>query len=139
MIVLDTNVISEALKGPQADPNVIAWLSSLSAAPVTTIVNRAELLAGVALLPDGRRKEVLHATITAQLARMGTCLPLTEEAADCYAEIQARRQEVGRPISGFDGLIAAICLASSSTLATRNTKDFEGLGLDLINPWLLPH
>lgn len=135
MIVLDTNVISEALKGPQADPSVIRWLSSLSSAPVTTIVNRAELLSGVALLPDGRRKEVLRAMIAAQLGRMGTCLPLTEEATNCYADIQAERHAAGRPISGFDGLIAAICLASSSTLATRNTKDFEGLGLELINPW----
>lgn len=113
----------------------MAWLSSLSSMPVTTIVNRAELLAGVALLPAGRRKDILQTTITAQLARMGTCLPLTEEAVNCYAEIQVCRHEIGRPISGFDGLIAAICLASASALATRNTKDFEGLGLELINPW----
>ena len=61
---------------------------------------------------------------------------MDEQATNCYAEIRAERNAAGRPLSGFDGLIAAICLASSSTLATRNTKDFEGLGLDLINPWL---
>lgn len=135
MIVLDTNVISEVLKGPRAEPAVRDWLASLSAPPVTTIINRAELLAGVAMLPFGVRRSTLETAIGTQLSRLGTCLPLLEDATDRYAEIRAVRRAAGRPIADFDALIAAICLSSSATLATRNTADFEGLELALINPW----
>lgn len=64
MLVLDTNVISEAMRGAQAEPRVIAWLRQLSTPPVTTVVNRAEILAGIALLPAGSRRTRLQAAAT---------------------------------------------------------------------------
>lgn len=138
MIVLDTNVVSEALRGPDAGPHVLAWLRGLDRPPVTTVLTRAELLAGVAQLPDGQRKQALDAAVRSTLGRLGVCLPLTDGAADRYAEVVAARRTRGRPISGFDALIAAICLEAGAALATRNIADFEGLGLVLVNPWQGP-
>ncbi|MFT3875181.1 MAG: type II toxin-antitoxin system VapC family toxin [Propioniciclava sp.] len=135
MIVLDTNVVSELLRGPEADPRVVAWLSSLGERPVTTVLTRAEILSGVALLPPGARRERLEMGVRKILTQLGVCLPLTDEAADHYAEIVALRRTSGRPVSGFDALIAAICRTASATLATRNTKDFVGVGVDLVDPW----
>lgn len=135
MIVLDTNVVSEVLRGPEADPRVMAWLQSLEERPVTTVLTRAEILSGVALLPRGRRRERLESGVRQILTQLGVCLPLTDDAADHYAEIVATRRAMGRPVSGFDALIAAICVTASATLATRNTKDFLGAGVELVNPW----
>ncbi|MEL4503815.1 type II toxin-antitoxin system VapC family toxin [Luteococcus sp. H138] len=135
MIVLDTNVVSEILKGQHAAPPVRTWFRSLRETPVTTLITRAELLSGVASLPEGRRRDELGADIQRALMTLGACLPLTEEMADRYAECVARRRLSGRPLAGFDGLIAATCLTVDASLATRNVRDFEGLGLTLINPW----
>jgi hypothetical protein len=62
-------------------------------------------------------------------------LPYDEAAARSYAELQERRRSVGAPLSVEDGMIAAICASRSLRLATRNFRDFQGLGLELINPW----
>lgn len=135
MIILDTNVISEAMRGSSADRSVLSWIRSLREQPVTTVVNRAELLSGVALLPDGKRRDALAASAREALAGLGVCLPLTPEAADEYADIVATRRHGGRPIGGMDALVAAIARVSGAGIATRNTDDFAGLGLDLIDPW----
>jgi len=66
---------------------------------------------------------------------LGICLPLTEQGAGTYAQIVAARRLAGRPVSGFDPLIAAIALDAGASLATRNTDDFEGLGLVLVDPF----
>jgi predicted nucleic acid-binding protein len=135
VIVLDTNVISEALRGAEADPGVLAWLDGLRETPVTTVINRAELLAGIALLPEGARRDSLEARVAGILSELGVCLPLTDEAASHYAEIVAVRRALGRPAAGFDALIAGICRSASATLATRNTADFEAMGVVLVDPW----
>jgi predicted nucleic acid-binding protein len=135
VIVLDTNVISEAMRGPQNNRAVRSWLLSLVDPPVTTVVNRAEVLGGIAVLPPGRRQEELRRVAGAVLSGLRVCLPLTPECAERYADILAIRRRSGRPIGGMDALIAAIVLESGGQLATRDTADFEGLGLDLVNPW----
>ncbi len=135
MIVLDTNVISEAMRGPSSDPAVIHWLRNLGETPTTTVVNRAEIMAGIALLPVGSRRERLRAEAAAAFSMLGATLPLTAEAADCYADIVATRRRSGQPIGAMDALIAAICLDSQATLATRDEAGFSGLGLALTNPW----
>lgn len=137
MILLDTNVISEAMRGPSASPEVITWLRGLRRAPVTSVVNRAEILAGLRLLPPGRRRDALTEVATRVFDQIGVCLPLTSECADRYADIVATRRHDGRPIGGMDALVAAIALEAGAALATRDVQDFDGLGLDLINPWLL--
>jgi len=135
VIVLDTNVISEAMRGPHADRNVLAWLRSLSPTPVTTVINRAEILAGVALLPPGQRRDRLASAAQEALSGIAVCLPLSATCADHYANIVATRRLAGRPINGMDVLVAAIVRECDGRLATRDTADFGGLGIELINPW----
>lgn len=135
MIILDTNVISEAMRGHRAEPAVLNWIRSLTSQPVTTVINRAEVLAGVALLPNGKRKDRLTTAATAAFDGLGVCLPMTSEAANEYADIVAVRRRTGRPIGAMDALIAAICRAADAQLATREVTDFDGLGLNITNPW----
>lgn len=135
VVVLDTNVISEAMRGPRADDDVLAWLRALPETPVTTVINRAEVLAGVALLPEGARRERLVTASTTAFATLGVVLPFVPEAADHYADIVATRRGAGVPIGGMDALIAAICRTVGATLATRDVADFAGVGLQIINPW----
>ena len=135
MIVLDTNVLSELLSGSQANPRVITWVQSLDEQPVTTVINRAEILAGLALMPAGRRQRELADAAERAFAALPACLPMTAECADAYADIVATRRTAGRPIGGMDALIAAIARVTRAKIATRDTDGFDGLGLTVIDPW----
>ena len=137
MIVLDTNVISEIFR-PQPAPQVVEWLESLTGDVAITTVTLAELLAGVRRLPDGRRRSVLSARIDVALQpyrETRSILAFDDEAADHYAEVFVAREKTGMPISMADAQIAAICRTHHASCATRNTKDFAGTGIALINPW----
>ncbi len=135
MIVLDTNVLSEPLK-QQPNEHVLAWLTSLEEEAGVTAISVGELLTGVRALPAGRRRTGLLETIESTLmAFRGAVLAYDEAAARDYARLQESRRGAGRPLAVEDGMIAAICVARGRTLATRNTSDFAGLGLDLIDPW----
>lgn len=139
MIVLDTNVLSEALK-PSPDDAVLRWLAAQNRESVfTTAVTQAEILYGVELLPSGKRQGRLHAAVERLFVDEfpERVLPFDSESALAYPKIVARRARLGRPISQFDALIAAICQSRNATLATRNRHDFEDCGLTLINPWNL--
>jgi predicted nucleic acid-binding protein len=137
MIVLDTIVLSETLRSAPA-PEVMAWMASQpSSALFTTTITRAELLYGVQLLPDGRRKvgflSAIHGIFDQDLA--GQVLSFDDAAADAFARVAASRKLAGQPISQFDAMIAAIAESRGATLATRNSKDFNDCGVELINPW----
>ncbi|MBB3979859.1 hypothetical protein GGQ64_005106 [Rhizobium azooxidifex] len=137
MIVLDTNVISELLL-PAPEPSVVDWLAEQpSVAIFTTAVTEAEILYGLRLLPDGRRRRELEAAVLPIFAQdlAGRVLPFDRDAADIYASIATDRRRIGRPISQFDAQIAAIALSRGAVLATRNVTDFEDVGLSIINPW----
>jgi toxin FitB len=137
VIVLDTDVLSEAFRS-QPDPRVIAWLESLTGDVAITAITLAELLAGVRRLPDGRRKAVLGNQIDAALQPYrGTSavLAFDDGAADHYAAVLVAREQAGLPISTADAQIAAICRAHAAACATRNTKDFELTGVQLVDPW----
>ena len=102
-----------------------------------TTITQAEILTGIELLPDGRRKNNLF-----QLANyffrsifIGRVLVFDSNAASAYAEIFAQRQTQGRPIGQSDCQIAAITRSREASIATRNITDFEGVGVELINPW----
>lgn len=137
MILLDTNVLSELLK-PAPEPAVITWLSRQPSLRIfTTAVTQAEILYGVELLPRGRRRsqlEALAATIFEQ-DFAERVLPFDAEAARAFSKIAASRRAAGRPISGYDAQIASIAHSRKADLATRNTKDFEGCGIHVLNPW----
>lgn len=135
MIVLDTNVLSEPLKG-LPDSGVLGWLESAPRDVAVTSVSVGELLTGVRRLPSGRRRDGLLSAIEHTLtAFAGRVLSYDEAGARAYAQMQETRRLAGVPLSVEDGMIAAICSTRAATLATRNVKDFEGLGLELINPW----
>jgi predicted nucleic acid-binding protein len=139
VIVLDTNVISE-LTRQDPEPGVISWLDALTKAEVaTTAVTAAELLYGVARMPEGRRKTELASAVHGLLGDdfRGRVLSFDEPAAQRYADIVTGRERLGRPIGVADAQIAAICRTIDATLATRNTGDFHETGIKLINPWKL--
>lgn len=137
MIVVDTNVVSELTRRSPA-PEVLTWLDAQQASDIaTTAITAAELLYGVACLPDGRRKNELATAVAALLNEdfRGRILSFDLPAAERYGQIVADCKHIGRPIGGADAQIAAICQATQATLATRNTSDFEHAGIELINPW----
>jgi predicted nucleic acid-binding protein len=137
MIVLDTNVVSELLR-PAPATQVEAWLSAQDGAKVYfTAVGEAELRHGVAILPAGQRRTALTKAIEGILEEdfRDRILPFDRDAAGAYAVIAAARRAAGRPISQFDCQIAAIARAHGASVATRNTADYEGCGIALIDPW----
>jgi toxin FitB len=139
MIVLDTNVVSEPMR-PEPDAGVLTWLARQDASALfITAVTEAELRTGLALLPEGRRRDALEAALEAVLAEdfAGRVLPFEAGAtARAYAAIQAARRGVRRPISMADAMIAAIAGTRGWQVATRNVDDFAGTGVELINPWV---
>ena len=137
MIILDTNVLSELLR-PAPAGQVERWLAAQDGTKVYfTTVGEAELRLGVAILPAGKRRAALTTAIEGLLDEdfRNRILPFDRPAARAYATIAAERRAVGRPISQFDCQTAAIARAREATVATRNTSDYEGCGIELIDPW----
>jgi toxin FitB len=137
MFVLDTNVLS-AVMGSQPVPEVAAWVAAQPEERLfTTAVCQAEILAGVEIMPEGRRRRGLEAVAKAIFANAfdGRVLPFDSAAAAAYADIFAARKRAGRPTAPHDLMIAAIARANGASMVTRDTGGFEGCGLTLINPW----
>jgi len=136
MIVLDTNVLSEAMK-PSPDPAVARRMAREHGLGLfTTAVSEAEIIYGIAILRDGRRKRDLEAASQGILALFaGRILPFDSLAAREFAVIVADRRRLGRPIDNFDAQIAAIARAHRMSLATRDTRDFAETGVQIIDPW----
>ena len=136
MIVLDTNVLSEEMK-PLPEPAVHDWLSRQNPLDLfTTAVTEAEIVYGVTILPDGKRKREFDAAAQRILALFaGRILPFDSTAARAFALIVADRRQAGRPIEGFDAQIAAITRSRGMTLATRDVQDFAGTGVQVVDPW----
>ena len=137
--LIDTNVLSELMRENPA-PQVLAWFASQNANQLkTSAITYAEILAGVALLPAGKRREAIAQAATQIFEEdfSGRCIDFGNQAVKHYARVRAQRQLAGRPIDTADAQIASIALTQNLTLVTRNTKDFEGIdGLQIINPWL---
>jgi predicted nucleic acid-binding protein len=140
LIVLDTNVIAELMR-PRPEPKVVAWADRL--APGTaglTSMNEAEILHGIARLPEGHRREALQQSWDTLLPALfhERVWAFDREAAHWYAEVLRQRERLGRPMTTADAVIAATTLSRGAQLATRHVADFEGIGIDLINPWQSP-
>lgn len=137
MILLDTNVVSEMIR-PTPDHSVEQWFAAQTSADVyMCATTEAELRFGVALLPDSRRRSLLAADIERMLTTVfsGKILTFDSAAAIEFALVASDRRRAGRPITIPDAQIAAIARAHGAALATRNVRDFEGCGVDVINPW----
>jgi len=135
-VVLDTNIISE-LEGRKYSERLLHWLNSFDRADLyLTTISVAEIHYGLALLPEGKRREALMQDyLRLEEAFSGRIIPFTLAAARRYGALRAAREKRGRRMETKDAMIAAICLVHGATLATRNTKDFEGLDLKLVNPF----
>lgn len=137
MIVLDTNVISELMR-PEPHAGVLAWVAAQPRAQLyTTHINQAEILYGIAALPEGRRRASLALAAEAMFAEefAGRILPFGAAATARYPDVVLGRRRAWIPIEGFDALIAATALAAGASVATRDVGGFVGCGLTLIDPW----
>lgn len=138
MIVLDTDVISELMRA-EPHPAVRAWVAARPRATLyATSISQAEILYGIAALPQGRRRAALAAAAEAMFTEdiAERVLPFDGAAAAHYAEIVVARRLAGNPIESFGALIAATARASGAGVATRDIAGFQGCGLEtLIDPW----
>ena len=136
MIVLDTNVVSEAMK-PEPHPSVRAWLNDQAAATlVLSSVTLAELLFGIAALPAGKRKDMLAQALDGLMGLFrDRVLPFDTDAARRYAELAVTAKSGGRGFPTPDGYIAAIAASRNFIVASRDTAPYEAAGVSVINPW----
>ncbi|MGC2414601.1 MAG: type II toxin-antitoxin system VapC family toxin [Stellaceae bacterium] len=138
MIVLDTNVVSELMR-PQPHETVVAWVAQQSPHDLfTASITKGEILYGIAIMPDGRRKSGLAAGAERMFREYfaGRILAFDAIAAVYYAAILSKRRLDGNPVGPLDAQIAAIAVAVGASVATRNVDDFTGCGLAIINPWV---
>jgi predicted nucleic acid-binding protein len=136
MILLDTNVISEPSK-LKPNERALEWLNrQVLSSLFLTAISVAELKAGVALLPEGRRKENLGHILDGLLLRFVTpVLPFDREAALAYAAVVAHAKAKRYTLSVADGQIAAIAKVHGFAVATRDAEPFRAAGVAVINPW----
>jgi predicted nucleic acid-binding protein len=136
MILLDTNVVSEAMK-PEPAPTVQAWLDAQAAETLfLSSVTVAELMFGVGALAKGRRKDRLNAALDGALDLFADrILPFDTSAARHYAELAVRARAAGKGFPTPDGYIAAIAAAHDFAVASRDTSAFIAAGIGVIDPW----
>lgn len=136
MIVLDTNVVSEAMK-PQPHPAVQTWLDAQAAETLyLSSVTLAELLFGIGALPAGRRKDALAQVLEGLLELFeDRVLAFDTDAARHYAGLAVSARAAGKGLPTPDGYIAAIAAARGFTVATRDVAPFQAAGLAVIDPW----
>ncbi|MDR1581369.1 MAG: type II toxin-antitoxin system VapC family toxin [Synergistaceae bacterium] len=136
MIVLDTNVVSEVMK-PEPNPAVRKWLNEQ---PVETLylssVSVAEMLFGIGMLPEGRRKRLLSEMLNSIIELFeDRVLAFDIEAAKSYSRLAVKARVNGRGFPLPDGYIAAIAAARGFAVATRDTGPFDAAGITAVNPW----
>ena len=137
MILLDTNVVSEPLRRAP-EPRVIEWIDTQ---PLETLflsaITVAELRAGVAMLPVGKRRTSLQDNLEKRVLPLftGRVLPFDLACTQAFAKLMAKARVSGLSIATADGYIAAIAVANSLAVGTRDTGPFEAAGVAVINPW----
>jgi predicted nucleic acid-binding protein len=136
MILLDTNVLSEAMK-PEPHPKVRAWLNDQTAETLyLSSVTLAELLFGIASLPAGKRKDMLAQALDGLMVLFrDRVLPFDADAARRYAQLAVMAKTKGRGFPTPDGYIAAIAASRNFIVASRDTAPYEAVGIDVHNPW----
>jgi tRNA(fMet)-specific endonuclease VapC len=133
--LLDTNVPSE-LTRPLPEPRVTDWLAAQNDLHLS-VVSIGELRKGLSLLAPSKRRTQLEDWFAESLLPLvaDRILPVTQAVGDRWGTMSADRQLQGKPLAMADGLIAATAVEYELTLVTRNVKDFDGLGLTILNPW----
>lgn len=137
MVVIDTNIVSELMRS-EPSTVVLAWMDDRPARELfVTAITEAEVRTGIAVLPEGRRRRGLGEACERAFGSLfaGRVLPFDGGAARAYAEIASARRVLGRPVSQADCQIAAIARARGMAVATRNVRDFEDMGIEILDPW----
>ncbi|AKM33232.1 plasmid stability protein StbB (plasmid) [Pandoraea faecigallinarum] len=137
MILLDTNVLSEPLKAP-GDMNVLAWIDAQMIETLyLSTISLAELRFGIAVLPEGKRRDTLHERLEQRVLPLfaGRILSFDAPASEAYATLRSRARSTGKAIAPADGYIAGIAATHGFAVATRDTSPFDAAGLAVINPW----
>ena len=136
MIILDTNVVSEAMK-PEPHQSVRAWLNHQASETLyLSSVTLAELLFGIRALPVGKRQDRLAKTLDGLMRLFrDRVLPFDIEAARCYADLAVTARKSGRGFPTPDGYIAAIAAARGFMVASRDTAPYAAVSVKVINPW----
>jgi tRNA(fMet)-specific endonuclease VapC len=135
--LLDTNVPSEFSRD-RPEPRIVEWLKAQPATMLyLSAVTMGEIRKGLVVLPQGRRRTELEAWFHTDLLIWfrNRILPVTHSIADRWGVLEGQCQLEGTPLNTADGMIAATALEHDFTLATRNVKDFAGLGVVILNPW----
>ncbi|OBQ77425.1 type II toxin-antitoxin system VapC family toxin [Mesorhizobium sp. WSM3873] len=136
-LLLDTNVLSEVTRAAP-DVGVLKWLDGLDEdRSFISVVSIAEIRRGVSLMDEGRKREALAEWLARDLPQRfeQRVLPVDEAVALAWGDLMGLAKRRGRGLSSMDGLIAATAIAKQLTLATRNSKDFEGFAIELFDPW----
>ena len=134
MIVLDTNIVAALMSnGADIDP----WLATVPRHELyTTVMTRAEIRYGLSRLPADKRRSRLTEEANAVFSEtQERLLPFDAKAADRYGDLVAEREGAGRPISVADAIIASITWVHRASLATRNVRDFDDCGMQVVNPY----
>lgn len=137
MFVLDTNVLSATMR-LQREPPVAEWMAAQPAHLLfTTSLSVAEILSGLAVMAEGRKRLDLETAARAMFLEDfdGRVLPFDTKAAAAYAQIFAERRRTGPPRSTFDLMIAAVARSHGASVVTRDIGGFEGCGIALVDPW----
>jgi len=135
--LLDTNIPSE-LTRPLPQPSVSQWLDEVDDELLYfSVVSLGEVLKGIASLPTSKRRNELQQWLDETLRPWfeGRILPVNEQIAERWGILAGQCKIKGRPLKVADGLIAATALEHDLTVVTRNVRDFEGLGVEVFNPW----
>ncbi len=137
MLILDTNILSEIMR-PEPERKIANWIVRQPSEDLfTAAMCQAEILAGLAVMPNGRRRTVLEEAARAIFADDfdGRILPFDTAAASAYAELFAARRSAGLPGGTVDLMVAAIARVHGAGVVTRNVADFAGVGFAIVNPW----
>lgn len=137
MIILDTNILSELMRS-QPNKCVLQWIGKYRSTNLfITTLTKAEILYGLEILPESKRRFALKQAATSMfnIDFASRILPFDSDAAQHFAIVSVNRRKIGRPISQIDAQIAAIARSHNATLATRNVSDFEECNIKIINPW----
>lgn len=135
-VLLDTNILSEPNKA-MPDGGVLSWLAQLvEDETFVSVIFVAELRYGIERLPSGRRREYFASRLQVLLERFASrLLPVNQDVAHAWGEMTAQQQARGLELSVMDGFLAATAKVHGLTLATRNVRDFQMLGIEVFNPW----
>lgn len=135
LYVADTNVVSELVK-KEPSPSVLDWCENRKDELALTVVTIEEMHFGALMLPEGKRRAKLLETIDQiiDVYESRTFSFDAQAALEC-ARLHRKAVAAGRTPTIEDLMIAAISVCQGATLATRNVKDFDYLGVRLVNPF----